>query len=183
MCILNSFPCKKSWQTAVNRNLERGPLLPTPTQKQGSLLYRLKSLAVMLEWTPEKVCWHLGGRTVTTRSQRKYASTSKNTCLCLLDAEEASVILPPLQPMPAHSGYSANCFFIHQQYCQTREMPQILKSLLLPTGTCIWMPGSYGHHFSLIYQSSHLRWITRDISVLLSDKSPLCLRHSWSPVL
>lgn len=85
MCILNSFPCKKSWQTAVNRNLERGPLLPTPTQKQGPLLYRLKSLAVMLEWTPEKVCWHLGGRTVTTRSQYRHASTSKNTCPCLLD--------------------------------------------------------------------------------------------------
>ena len=69
MCILNSFLCKQSGQTVVNRNLARSPLLPTLAQTQGPLPYRLKSLAVVLEWTPRKVCWHLVGRTVTTRSQ------------------------------------------------------------------------------------------------------------------
>lgn len=32
--------------------------------------------------------------------------------------------------------------------------------------------GFYRRHISLIYQSSNLRWITRDILVLLSHKSP-----------
>ena len=99
--------------------------------------------------------------------------TSKNTCLCLLDGRTGFTHLPHLQPVPAYSGYSANWFFIHQDYYRPREMPQIKKSLLLLKGISIWMAGSYGHHISLIYQSSHLRWIARDISVLLSDKKSL----------
>lgn len=152
----------------------------TPTQKARTSLLRAQEPAVMLEWTPGKRAYgdHLPRHPSTLPPPAQVlapmASHIQRAYVLSLGAGQALVLSYPrvhagcIWPI---SGYTINDFSSTDSSSQPEKCHRF-KDLVSERHLHLNAAGFYRRHISSIYQSSNLRWITGDIFVLLSHKSP-----------